>query len=144
MFDSKKDTEHSMGLLILRIAMGGMMLTHGYPKLLKLFSAPDKFADPIGLGPEFSLFLAVLAEVLCAILLIVGAGTRFVAVPLLITMLVAAFIVHGDDPFKKQEFALLYASGYLTLLLTGGGKISVDGMFKNYVDRFLGLSSDAR
>jgi putative oxidoreductase len=43
-------------------------------------------------------------------------------------MLVAAFIIHADDPFRKQEFALLYAVPYLTLILTGGGKFSIDAL----------------
>jgi putative oxidoreductase len=50
-----------------------------------------------------------------------------VAIPLAITMIVAAFIVHADDPFGKKELALLYLSGCLTLIFTGAGKFSVDG-----------------
>lgn len=127
-----KTTPHalptSIGLLILRLAVGGMMLTHGWPKLGRLLETPDKFADPLGVGPEISLALAVFSELVCAGLLVLGAGTRAVAVPLLITMLVAAFIVHGDDPFKKQELALLYGAGTLTLILTGAGRLSVDAL----------------
>jgi putative oxidoreductase len=41
-------------------------------------------------------------------------------------MVVAAFIIHGDDPFAKKEFALLYAIPFLTLVFTGAGKFSLD------------------
>jgi putative oxidoreductase len=42
------------------------------------------------------------------------------------TMLVAAFIVHLDDPFKRKELALLYLVGFLIVLLMGPGKYSLD------------------
>ena len=121
----------SLGLLVLRLAVGAMMLTHGWPKLEKLLSAPDKFPDPIGVGPEISLVLAVFAEVPCAVLVALGLFTRWAALPLLVTMAVAAFIVHGDDPFNKQEMALLYGSGTLAIMLTGPGAFSIDAWRSN-------------
>ena len=45
-------------------------------------------------------------------------------------MLVAAFIVHGEDPFQKKEFALLYAVPFLMLIFTGAGAFSVDARLK--------------
>ena len=117
----------STALLILRVVIGIFMLTHGWGKMETLFSGePIQFADPIGLGASFSLAFTVFAEVLCSILLIIGLGTRLAAIPLLITMLVAAFIVHANDGFGKQEFALLYAVIYLTIAMIGAGKYSLD------------------
>lgn len=114
-------------LLLLRIAVGILMLTHGWGKLETLFgSEPIQFADPIGVGATASLVLAVFAEVLCSVLLILGLATRFAAIPLLITMLVAALIVHINDGFGRQEFALLYAIIYLTIAQVGAGKYSLD------------------
>ena len=119
-----------LGLLVLRLAVGGMMLTHGWPKMQRLLATPDKFLDPIGLGPEVTLTLAVFSEVVCAVLIMLGAATRLAAMPLLITMLVAAFVTHADDPFNKMELALLYGAGSMTLVLTGAGKYSVDGWWR--------------
>lgn len=126
--EDQKQLGMDVGLLWLRLTTGGFMLVmHGWGKMLKLFAdGPIKFADPIGLGAGPSLVMAVGAEVLCAALLIVGLATRFAAMPLLITMIVAAFVVHGADPFQKKEFALLYAIPYLTLILTGPGRFSID------------------
>ena len=121
-----QDQNH-LAKLILRIAFGGFMLTHGIPKLMKLFAGGEiQFADPIGLGATASLVLTVFAEVVCAALILVGYKTKWATYPLIITMLVAAFVVHGDDPFGKKEFALLYAVGYLAISLLGAGKYSVD------------------
>lgn len=117
-------------LLLLRITAGGFMLTHGMGKFLKLFGDdPIKFADPIGLGVTASIVLVVFSEVLCSIFLILGLATRYSAIPLLITMLVAAFIVHADDSFGEKELALLYTTIYFVIALAGGGKYSID----NYI-----------
>lgn len=118
-------------LLILRVVGGSFMLTHGLGKFSNLFGdAPIQFADPIGIGVEASLALAVFAEVFCSILLILGLATRFAAIPLLSTMLVAAFIVHANDGFGKMEMALLYGVIYLVIIIAGAGKISMD----NWID----------
>jgi putative oxidoreductase len=103
------------------------MLTHGYPKLMKLLAGGEiRFADPFALGMTFSLVLTVFAEFFCSILIGFGFGTRLATIPLIITMLVAAFIAHGDDPFGKKEMALLYIVVYVFLLFAGSGKFSVD------------------
>ncbi|GAA5042410.1 hypothetical protein GCM10011506_44860 [Marivirga lumbricoides] len=116
----------NISLLIVRIAAGAMMLTHGYPKFLKLIAGDFAFADPIGMGQELSLILTVLAEFGCSILLILGLFTRWVAIPLAFTMLVAVFIVHGADPFSNKEFGLLYLALFLVAALSGPGKYSID------------------
>lgn len=126
---SKKTTTNtyaSVGLLILRLFFGGLMLTHGYPKLMKLIEGNLQFRDPIGIGEGFSLVLTVFAEFLCSIFIILGLYTRLSAIPLIVTMLVAAFIVHGSDPIGTQEKALLYLGAYLTLFFAGAGKYSLD------------------
>ncbi|MEX1192127.1 MAG: DoxX family protein [Brumimicrobium sp.] len=117
----------SIALLILRVAVGAFMLTHGIGKFEALFDGqPIKFADPIGIGATASLALTVFAEVFCSILLILGLATRFAAIPLLFTMLVAAFVVHADDGFGKQEFALLYGVIYVAIAMIGAGRYSLD------------------
>lgn len=135
---------NSFGLLLLRLGFGGYMLTHGWGKLQMLLAGNgDKFPDPIGLGNEVSLFAAVGAEFVCSILVMFGVFTRISAVPVAFTMIVAAFVIHGGDPwtmsegarlFKEKlaesasskEAALLYAIPFLALIFTGGGHYSFD------------------
>jgi len=107
-----------------------MLLAHGWGKLTGFGDLSSKFPDPIGLGSTPSLALAVFAEVFCAIAIMLGLFTRAAAIPLLITMLVAAFVIHGDDPFQKKEFALLYAAPFLMLIFTGAGSLSIDAKLK--------------
>ena len=118
----------SLGLLLVRLGAGGMMLAgHGWAKLASFGEMADRFPDPLGLGsPTASLALAIFSEFFCAAALVVGFATRFAAVPLAVTMLVAAFAIHADDPWAKKELALLYAVPFITLVFTGAGKFSVD------------------
>lgn len=119
-----------LGLLILRVSIGSMMLFgHGLPKLLAFSEKAATFSDPLGVGSTASLVLAIVGEVVASALLIVGLGTRLAAVPLLITMLVAALLVHGDDPWARKEFALLYAVPALALIFTGPGRFALDARF---------------
>jgi putative oxidoreductase len=135
---------NSFGLLILRLGMGGYMLTHGWGKVLKVVNGDFQFADPIGLGAQASLVLAAGAEFGCALLVIAGLLTRLAAIPLVFTMAVAAFRVHIADPWTageaarlfqegqtkfpaSKEMALLYLIGFLTLVFTGPGRLSLDG-----------------
>lgn len=124
----------SLVLLLLRVAIGGFMLTHGLGKLSMLFSGePIGFPDPLGIGAKASLSLTVFAEVFCSLFLIFGLATRLSAIPLLITMLVAIFIVHGADDFGKKELPLLYSVVYFSILIAGAGKYSVDNFISKKI-----------
>ncbi|MBK5214083.1 MAG: DoxX family protein [Flavobacteriaceae bacterium] len=119
-------TNYNIGLLILRIGFGGMILTHGIPKLLKIISGDFSFGDPIGIGEHATLIIAVLCEVFFPILIIIGFKTRLAAIPVIITMAVAAFIVHGADPLGTKEMSILYLIAFSVIGLLGAGKYSVD------------------
>lgn len=116
------------GLLFLRVSIGmTMLLAHGWPKIGRaMVDGPIQFADPIGLGPAVSLYTAIFTEVVCAVLIIVGLQTRVASFLLAATMIVAAFIVHGADPFTTKEFPLLYAYACLAMIGTGAGRFSID------------------
>ena len=116
-----------LGLLVLRVWFGGAMaFAHGLPKLQKLLAGDLTFADPIGLGPGVSLGLAVFGEFVCGLLIALGLFARPAAIPAAITMVVAAFITHGTDPFGKKELALAYLVAFVVVALAGPGRYSVD------------------
>lgn len=112
--------------LCLRLGVGISMLTHGVPKLMSFGSLHNSFPDPIGMGSTLSLIMAIGAEVGCSVLLIFGLLTRFAVLPLIFTMCMAFFVVHGGDPYSTRELAALYAIIYLAILAMGSGKISLD------------------
>lgn len=115
-----------LGILILRVIAGVSIITHGWPKFQNIINGDMQFGDPVGIGPEASLVLAAFAEFVCAVLVILGLATRFATIPIIITMIVAFFIVHAADDFGTKEMALLYLTMFLTIFLTGPGKYSVD------------------
>ncbi|WP_431136958.1 DoxX family protein [Psychroserpens mesophilus] len=127
-----KSRKVNITLLVLRVGIGLLMLGHGIPKLQMLISGDIQFPGVMGMSPTLSLALAVFAEVVCSILLLVGLLTRYAAIPLIVTMLTAVLIIHGDDPFAKQELGILYLIVYLTLFLLGSGKFSFDSVLRNY------------
>ena len=121
----------NVGLLLLRLFIGlTMLISHGWGKLANFGAMSTKFPDLLGLGSQVSLSLAVFSEVFCSVFIILGLVTRWVSVPLLITMAVAFFIVHGSDPFKAKELAFIYMGAYATLIFTGAGDYSLDKIIR--------------
>jgi putative oxidoreductase len=119
----------SLGLLVLRLFFGGtMLLHHGVDKLMKFGDMHSSFPDPMGFGHTTSAVLTLFAEVVAAALLAAGLLTRFAALVLAFEMAVAFIMVHkmtlgGAMP---GELAFIYFGAYVTLLIAGGGAISVD------------------
>ena len=118
-----------LGLLVLRVWIGAcMLILHGITKIKKFEELTQGFADPFGLGPKFSLILAIFAEVVCAALLVLGLLTRFAALSCVILMAVAFSTVHKmalSGPMSG-ELAFIYMAGFVMLLITGGGRFSLD------------------
>ena len=86
------------GLLILRMGAGLLMATHGWSKLMGFSEKSGDFYNFMGLGDEISLALTVFAEFFCSMFLVLGIGTRLI----------------------------LFLVPYITLMLTGPGKYSID------------------
>ena len=115
------------GILILRFFFGlTMALSHGMNKI----PPSEGFTAVVAsMGFPFASFfawLAALSESVGGLLIAIGFLTRPAAFFLLQTMLVAALIKHGGDPFKKMESALLFASFSLSILFIGAGRWSLD------------------
>jgi putative oxidoreductase len=117
----------NVGMLVLRLGMAGLMLPHGYDKLVHFATYRKDFLNFLGTGQTVSLALTVFAEFFCSALILVGLFTRLAAIPPIVAMLVAVFKAHKGLVFSEGEHAALYVAGFLTILILGPGKISVDG-----------------
>ncbi|PWJ60439.1 putative oxidoreductase [Dyadobacter jejuensis] len=115
-----------IGLFILRVGISILMMGHGFQKLSRYLEGNTAFADPIGIGSEATLILAIFVEMIGSILLILGLFTRAVLLFLGSTMLVVTFIVHAADPFKVKELAIAFLLVYLVMFITGPGQYSID------------------
>lgn len=118
----------NVALLIIRVGMGGLMIPHGYNKLMNFVQYKKDFINFMGIGSTTSLALVIFAEFFCASLVVLGLFTRLAVIPLLIGMCVALFIAHNGEIFGDGEHAALFITGFTALLLVGPGRISVDGM----------------
>ena len=121
-----------VGLLVLRVSFSVLMIVqHGWKKLVRFNEIAPKFPDPLGVGSDVSLALAVAGEVLFPLMIIVGFRTRLASIPAAITMAVAAFLVHAGDPLKEREMALLYLFAFAAIALLGPGRFSWDHFRKD-------------
>jgi putative oxidoreductase len=118
----------NIAMLTLRLFSGILMMSHGYEKLLQFSEKKAVFHNFLGIGAVNSLLLVIFAEFFCALFLMIGLFTRLVAFPLIIVMSVAVFEVHQMDFFQTGEKASLFLSIFITLLLCGPGKASIDGI----------------
>jgi putative oxidoreductase len=117
-------------LLVLRVWFGSMLLVkHGLDKMVNFSRMSSHFPDPLHVGSTASLLLALLAEVICPLLVIFGFATRLAAAIIVIDMAVAFSMVHHFRLFGQGsgELALLYLGPFLVLLMAGAGRLSVDG-----------------
>ena len=124
---------YSIVLLIARIFFGLLFLTHGYDKLMAHSTMAPFYPDPIGVGSFLSFWLTVFAEVVCSFALIFGLLQRIVLIPMIITMCVAFFVVHGGDAFAVKELSFIYLVVFVGLYITGPGKYSFDSTIGNYM-----------
>ena len=124
-------TRADLSLLVLRLATGIVFLMHGYQKVFtygfaSVGDAFSKMGIPMGtvMGPAIGLL-----ELLGGIALIIGLGTRIVALLLACDMLGAFTLVHMKNGFFLPagfEFVFVLFAVSLALAFAGGGEMSVD------------------
>jgi putative oxidoreductase len=116
----------SLATLLLRGVLGGLMIPHGFNKLMHFGQQSATFSDPFYVGHAVSMAFVIFAEFFCAVLIVLGLLTRLACIPLIIVMAVAVFHANHGHIFKEGETATLYLAGFLTLLFIGPGKASID------------------
>lgn len=116
----------SSALLILRVVFGLLLASHGWMKLTGFSEMSSQFLPLFGMSPSFSLALAVFGELFCSIAVIFGFLTRLAAIPAAFTMLIAFTMAHGCSIANGGELAFAYLIVFIVLIITGGGKYSID------------------
>lgn len=115
-----------LGLLLLRITLGGLFVYYGYNKLMSYSQMEAAFPDLIGIGAKLSLNLVIFAELVCGFLVLVGFLTRLAVIPIFITMVVAFFIAHAKDPFDMKALPFVFMLLCVVLFIMGSGRFSMD------------------
>jgi len=130
-----------------RVILGCVILPHGAQKLFGWFggfgftNTMDYFTQTAGL-PWIIGFLIIMGESLGSLGLIVGFFTRLSALGLILIMVGAITTVHipngffmnwfGKNAGEGFEYHLLVIGMSIPLLISGGGKYSVDGLINKY------------
>jgi len=135
--------QQSWSLLISRIALGAVLLPHGMQKALGLFGGYG-FTGTVGffhyMGMPYVIgTLVILAEFAGSIGVLLGLGTRFMALSIFMTM-AGAMIMGGhiNNGFFMNWFGMQKGEGIeyfvlmiglaLVLIIGGSGKLSVDNV----------------
>jgi len=91
------------------------------------------------LPPDLSWFLATWSELLGAVALVVGLGTRFFSASLIILTVVAWMAVHAGNGYNVCDngfkLPLIYLVLFVPLLLNGAGKLSLDHWISRQIRR---------
>jgi putative oxidoreductase len=124
-------------LLACRIYWGATFVQAGFGKLTHLSLYAERFANWHIPAPQFNAVMAGITECVCGSLLIVGAGSRIITVPLIVTMIVAYRTAHVDEVTSVYSFVT--APPFLNLLtcvlvlLFGPGALSVDYLLGRFL-----------
>jgi len=117
-----------LGLLVLRMSLGLIFFSHGYPKLAHSGAGMQSFFVQHGL-PGYFVYISGVLEVFGAILLVLGLFTRAAALLLAIEMAVAIWKVHSTGSYlavHNYEFPLAILAGSFALATVGAGSFSLD------------------
>jgi len=122
------DRLQPLALLVLRLALGAVMIAHGFPKVFGGMQHHVEFVRSLHI-PGWMAYLSAAAELGGGILVVVGFLTRICALAILIDMLVAIFGVHFKNGFLGQgnyQFPMTLAAISFALIFYGAGPISLD------------------
>lgn len=120
-----------IGKLILRLTIGGLMLFHGWAKVVNGIGGIKAMVAKAGF-PEFFAYGVYLGEILFPLMIVLGIFVRTSALFVAITMVVAIFLAHSNEIFALGrtggpviELALMYLLGSIAIMFIGSGKISI-------------------
>jgi len=118
------------GLLFLRVSASLFLLwVHGLPKLLNYSAQLQVIEDPFHLGANLTLMLAIFAEVLCPLLIIVGLLVRLACLPIFSVLLVALVVVHPQWSLEEGQFGWLLLILFTSIFIAGPGRLALNVRF---------------
>jgi putative oxidoreductase len=127
-----------IGLLILRLGIGGMFMFHGAPKIMGGPDIWEKIGTTMGIFgikflPVFWGFMSSFAEFFGGVFLILGLFFRPACILMTINMIVATSMhLNRGDGLGIASHAIEDGILFLSLILIGPGKYSLDEIFKPY------------
>jgi putative oxidoreductase len=127
-----RSAPQDLGLLVTRIALGGVMIAHGIQKaFLQGFAGTQQGFGSMGAPlPGLTAVLVTLLELVGGVAIVLGLATRVVALLYALTMVGAAVLVHLPNGFYAAdggwELVGLLAIVSVALVVAGPGRLSLD------------------
>ncbi len=143
MLNTLLSTDNDWVGFVLRLTVGGIMFAHGAQKALGWFNGPGFEGIMTWLMqtkhlPWIIAFIVVVVEFAGSLFLVAGLGTRFWSFAMIILMIGIVVSSHISQGFfmnwlgearpEGYEYHLLIVGICLSLLLTGGGRYSLDSI----------------
>jgi putative oxidoreductase len=114
--------------LLMRFAVGGLMLFHGVHKLVAGVGGIEMMLMKAGL-PAFMAYGVYVGEVIAPLMLLIGWRVEMAAVIIVVNMLFAIFLAHWGDIFSLSqhgawaiELQMFYVLSALNIFFQGAGK----------------------
>jgi putative oxidoreductase len=121
------ETSFNIAAFIIRVTFGLLLLVnYGIDKLQNFARYRLSFGDPFHIGHMPSLMLVLFAEVFCTVFIVLGLFTRIMAIPVVINFAVVVFLVNKSYG-RPAEAGVFFFVAFLSVLLMGPGKYSIDG-----------------
>lgn len=121
------------GVIFIRLIVG-FNLIYGTQDNVFSYARMEEFASFLSARgvpfPLFSAFLSAYAQLICGVLFIVGAATRYAAIVMIINFIAAIVIAHIGDAYPSMFPALMMLAAACFFLLHGAGKLSVDSLLE--------------
>ena len=128
----------NVSLLILRVVLGVIMVSHGIPKIQKRVPLGKKWHEHYGV-PAITVLATGILQIVGGVLLILGIYTSLVALIMTFDMLAALYIcifnAHHKEPFnsvtpvKGWDVNLLLVGTLVVLVLLGAGSWALEGVW---------------
>jgi putative oxidoreductase len=117
----------NIGLFFLRVSGAVFLLwVHGLPKLLHYSAQLQNIEDPLHLGANVTLMLAIFAEVLCPLLIIAGVLVRLACLPIVCVLLIALLLVHPQWSLDEGQFGWLLLIVFTSIFIAGPGRLALN------------------
>ncbi|MCD9030766.1 DoxX family protein [Luteimonas sp. Y-2-2-4F] len=121
-----------LGRLLLRLAVGGLVLLHGVAKLRNGLGGIEGMLEARGL-PAMLAYLSLVGEVVAPLMVIVGLHARIGGAVIAINMVVAIALVHmrelgrlNDTGGWAIELQAMFLAGAVVVALIGPGRYSAN------------------